>query len=246
MVRINRVGTALALALGCVALAQGANAADMPSLPPTIPVQPVAPVTWLSSGWYLRADIGYRMATGHPESAVPFPNPTDNNFGRGLTTTMGVGIKTAWMRTDVTLDYISPAKYTGSVITPDDTSAKISGAAALFNGYFDLGTWYRLTPYVGGGVGTAYLSVNDYQSTGAPPFLVGGDNSRWNFAWAGMAGVGWSVAPNLILDFGYRYLNLGDIATASGPAGAMTFTNVGGHEVRVGLRWSFDDHREYR
>ena len=218
----SRVAAVIAL-VGIAALSQGARAADMPSLPPpSIPIQPVAPVTWLSTGAsYLRGDIGYRIAT------------------------FGAGIKTSWLRTDLTLDSVSPTQYTGKYVAPGDTTAKVQAVTALFNGYFDLGTWYRLTPYVGGGAGVGHVSIRDFQSTNAPPF-ANGDDDQWKFVWAGMAGVGWAVAPNLSLDLGYRYLNLGDLRTGRDAAGSMTLRNVAGHEIRVGLRWSFDDLREYR
>jgi opacity protein-like surface antigen len=50
----------------------------------------------------------------------------------------------------------------------------------------------------------------------------------------------------MLLDVGYRYLNLGDVHTGTDALGTMTFKNVAGHQVRVGVRWSFDDVREYR
>jgi opacity protein-like surface antigen len=56
-----------------------------------------------------------------------------------------------------------------------------------------------------------------------------------------MAGVGYRLSPNTIVDVGYRYLNFGDVRTAADSFGAMTFKNLAAHEVRVGLRWSFDD-----
>jgi opacity protein-like surface antigen len=243
----TRVAAALAL-LGIAAFSQAASAADMSSLPPpVIPIQPVAPVTWLSTGgWYLRGDIGYRIATiDQAVSTTGFPSPRDNDFSNGLTATFGAGIKTSWLRTDLTLDYISATEYTGRYAVPGDTTAKVQAITALFNGYFDLGTWYRLTPYVGAGGGVGYVSLTDFRSTNAPPF-VNGDNDQWKFVWAGMAGVGWAVAPNLTLDLGYRYLSLGNLRSGSDAAGSMTLRNVAGHEVRVGLRWSFDDLREYR
>lgn len=243
----NRAAAALAL-LGTLACSHAARAADMPSLPPpSIPIQPVAPVSWLSAaGWYLRGDIGYRIATvDEVVTTAPFPMPTSNEFENGLTASVGAGIKTSWLRTDLTLDYLSPTEYKGSYAAPGDTTAKIQAFTALFNGYFDLGTWYRLTPYIGGGAGVGYVSLTDFQSTNAPPF-ANGDSDQWKFAWAGMAGVGWAVAPNLTLDVGYRYLSLGNVRTGSDAAGSMTFKNVAGHEIRVGLRWSFDDLREYR
>jgi hypothetical protein len=33
----------------------------------------------------------------------------------------------------------------------------------------------------------------------------------------------------------------GFITAADAPSGCMTFKNLGGHEVQIGLRWNFDD-----
>ncbi|MGI8526150.1 MAG: outer membrane protein, partial [Pseudolabrys sp.] len=90
------------------------------------------------------------------------------------------------------------------------------------------------------------VRASDYVSAAAPPFTTPNERNQWNFTWAAMAGVGWLVAPNLMLDFGYRYLNFGDVKTSSDAFGATTFKNVAAHEVRVGLRWSFDDYRNIR
>jgi opacity protein-like surface antigen len=244
MVCLSRVAAALTtLVTLCAASAQ---AADMPRLPPAIPVQPVAPVQWLSSGWYLRGDFGYRFgASVRGDSPAPVPDATSNDIGNGFVGGAGFGIKTRWLRTDVTLDYGSPQKYTGTVAAPNDTTAKIQANTALFNGYFDLGTWYRITPYIGGGLGTSYVRVTDYQSTGSPPFGGNTNHDQWTFAWALMAGLGVPVTPNMTVDVGYRYLNVGDASARDTGAGAMIFRNVAGHEVRVGMRWSFDDLREY-
>jgi opacity protein-like surface antigen len=246
MLCLCRVGVAGVVAVSVIASAQ---AADMPGLPPPVTASPPAALlpVWMNSGWYIRGDLGWRSGLiGAVHSAPGFPDPTDNQLGNGFTAGGGVGIKTGIIRTDFTIDYASPLKYTGSVVAPDDTSAKIQSINFLFNGYLDLGTWYRLTPYIGAGAGTALVGLTDYHSTGAPPFAGNANHSQWNFAWAGMAGVAWAIAPYLMVDFGYRYLNVGSARTSSSALGAMKFDNVAGHEVHVGLRWSFDDLREYR
>lgn len=222
-----------------IASATAVMAADMPeNLPP--PPKPVLIVP--NSGWYVRGDLGYYWGqTGSAQSAPGFPNPTDNSLGDGFTGGAGVGYKSEWVRTDLTVDYTAPMKYQGSINSSNDTSAKVTAVTALFNGYLDLGTWYRATPYIGAGAGASYLRTTDYASIGAPPFSGGGANTQWKFAFAAMAGVAYAVAPNLIVDVGYRYLNFGDVTTASDSFGAMTLKNLAAHEVRVGVRWSFDD-----
>jgi opacity protein-like surface antigen len=222
-------------------------AADMPkgypreSLP--MPAAPRVRSFDLNSGWYVRGDLGYgwgrlngaQAATGFP------PDPSSNSLGNAMTGGLGVGIKRDWMRTDLTADYLSDMKYQGTVVAPNDVTAKMSAWSVLLNGYLDLGSWYRVSPYIGGGVGAARVRVSDFQSTATPPFTAGASNSQWNFAWAAMAGVGYAISPNIIADVGYRYLNLGDVKSATDPSGTMTFKNIASHQVRVGLRWSFDD-----
>jgi opacity protein-like surface antigen len=212
----------------------GARAADMPITPPPLPV--------LQYGWYLRGDLGYNWGrVGDAESTAPFLNPTLNELGDSLMVGAGAGIKTQWLRTDVTIDYLLPMKYQGGVAVPGDVTAKIAAASALFNGYLDLGTWYHVTPYVGAGAGAAAMWVCDYSSALTPPFTGDGAHQQWNFAWAAMAGLGVAVAPNLIVDVGYRYIDFGDVETARDAFGGVTFKDVAAHEVRVGVRWSFDD-----
>ena len=227
--------------------AANAQAADMPGQypPPPLPDKPV--YEFIDSGWYLRGDIG--MAWGFLDRAVSAPgfsDPTNSRLGNAITGGLGVGIKSRWMRTDLTLDYLSPMKYTGTVVASGDTTAKIGATTLLFNGYADLGTWGLLTPYVGAGIGAAYVTVSDYASTGAPPFSGNTSNSKINLSYAGMVGVALNISSNLKIDVGYRYLNLGDINTKSDAFGAMTFRNVAAHEARVGLRWSFDEVRSLR
>ena len=237
------------LAAGCVAAQvitamTTAMAADMPKGYPNDPLPlPELPVlrSFEPSGWYVRGDLGYGWGRiDSAQSASGFPNPTSNSLGSAPTAGLGLGIKRGWIRTDVTADYLSDMKYRGTVAAPDDVTAKMSAWSVLLNGYLDLGTWYRVSPYIGAGAGTARVGASDYQSTASPPF-TGGSNAQWNFAWAAMAGGGITVASNLIADVGYRYINLGDAKSATDASGAMTFKNIAAHEVRVGLRWSFDD-----
>lgn len=227
-----------------MAQAATAVAADMPgTLPPPMAYPPATEwrqpqVYNLNSGWYLRGDLGYRRGrlNGAEFGTASFPL-TDSTLGTAFMGGFGVGIKSRWLRTDVTVDYSAPMKYEGTRFAAGDTQAKVSAFTTLFNGYLDLGTWYRATPYIGVGAGAAQMRVTDYNS----PAGVGGANTQWNFAWAGMAGVSYTVAPNMMVDVGYRYLGFGDVDTAPSRALSTTLKNLSAHEVRVGLRWSFDD-----
>ena len=213
-----------------------AMAADMPGLVP--PPDPTATILPSPAAWYLRGDLGYyRGRIDGAQSAPGFASPSSSALGDGLTGGLGLGLTTRWLRTDLTVDYAG-LKYTGTVATPDDTTAKVSAITALINGYLDLGTWYGLTPYVGAGAGMSSLRAYDYASAAAPPFTGGLSHTQLKFAWALMGGVGYAVAPNILVDLGYRYIDFGDVTTASDASGAMILKNLAAHEVRVGVRWS--------
>jgi len=64
-----------------------------------------------------------------------------------------------------------------------------------------------ITPYVGGGVGFASLSITGYQDVNVPNLSVayGQNNTETNFAWAVYAGLSYKVNPSLTLDLSYRY-----------------------------------------
>ena len=196
-----------------------------------------------NSGWYLRGDLGYRLnKVAKAQSASGFTDPSNNKIDSGLMGGIGGGLKSDWFRADVTVDYAAPVKYQGTVVTPGDVTAKVASWTVLANGYFDLGTWYRVTPYVGAGVGGAMVRTSNYTSTVSPPFTTtGATNSQWNLAWAAMAGIAVAISPNMMIDAGYRYLSLGDAKSVSDPNGAMTLKNITAHEVRVGVRWNFED-----
>ena len=106
------------------------------------------------------------------------------------------------------------------------------------NGYADLGTWWGFTPYVGAGLGGAYLTMSNYETT--PALLTTTpSNSRWNLAWAAMAGVSYQISHNVLLDLGYRHVELGSI-TGGPSANPLTLRHFGGDEIRLGVRMMLD------
>jgi opacity protein-like surface antigen len=222
-----------------------AMAADMPgTLPPPAdyPVTPYRHPTFidLNRGWYLRADFGANIGEiGGAEVGPGAVEAGNTKLGNGYMGGIGVGVKSDWLRTDVTLDYSAPMEFQGSTYTTADVSADVSAFSALFNGYLDLGTWYRTTPYLGAGAGLANVHVSNYRSAVAPT-VTGGTHDEWNFAWAVMGGLGVAISPNLLMDVGYRYIDFGDVTTGDS-AGSTLLKNISAHEIRVGVRWSFDD-----
>lgn len=213
-------------------------------------------------GWYLRGDIGY---------ANQYVDKLDNalydsydsvdtvykDFDGAPFLAAGIGYRWAsWFRTDVTGEYRSRSDFTGldigtigGVQIPDNYTAQKSEWLALVNAYIDLGTWHGITPFIGGGVGAANITIHDFTDVGVTVDSVafGKDHSEWNLAWALYAGLGFEVTDALTLELAYRYLDMGDAQSGNlvGYDGTdaidnpMEFKGITSHDLKLGLRYAF-------
>ena len=129
----------------------------------------------------------------------------------------------------------------------DKYTASVRSTVVLANGYVDLGTWYNLTPYVGAGIGAAYHTFSGITDQGnSSGFGIGKSASKTNLAWALMTGVAYSVTPNLKLEVGYRYLNMGTLNSSPitcnvTAAGSCHFEvqhfKLASSDIHIGMRW---------
>jgi opacity protein-like surface antigen len=253
-------------------LSSVAFAADMAIAPP--PMYGPPPVTDFG-GWYLRGDIGM---TNQSLKSLNNPDPNAVLFtsvGMGFDSSMlfdlGVGYQfNNWFRGDVTAQWRGRSNFHGSQFTNafagsalvDNYSGSKSEAVFLANGYFDLGTWWCVTPFIGGGVGASYNRISGFRDDGfgstvgvaRPPSVVyAADAGKWNFAWALHTGLAYKVTPNVTVELGYSYMNLGDATTGvnanfAGTATAQfpwTMRDITSHDVTLGVRWNLESPPVY-
>jgi opacity protein-like surface antigen len=227
------------LAAIAVLTTSAAHAADMPGYPPEPLAFPHgAPALIEYSGWYLRGDLGYRFQN-FSTAADLVNNYTNTSMQNPFVVGVGAGYKFEWIRFDVTGDYGGPSTFNGATASGANTvAAKIDTYTVMFNGYLDLGTWYGLTPYVGAGIGKAEVQVYNFAPTPPPANLISAFH-HWNTAWSAMAGVSYNLTYDLLIDVGYRHVDMGDINGGSG-TNLFTINKVTGDEIRVGLRYFFD------
>jgi outer membrane protein OmpA-like peptidoglycan-associated protein len=100
--------------------------------------------------------------------------------------------------------------------------------SALVNGFYDINTGTRFTPYIGAGIGAA----NVHASLGG--VYSGSDTT---LAYQGVGGVAYALTPNLSLTADYRYVATTDASFNSG--GARWNVENANHVVTAGLRWTF-------
>jgi len=226
------------ICIGAAALiGTSAYAAD---LPPPMVYQPPAVVA-VTSGWYLRGDVGVGVQNFTQLNLEPtFNLPSTfmvNEHDIQDTTIAGFGIGyelNNWLRFDVTGEYRTQAAFkaitsfnqgtcvvigvTGTCF--DNFSGNFSSAVFMANAYIDLGTWWCITPFIGAGVGTAWDRVTGVMDIGPlPPGTIGfgftqNDASSWNLAWNVQAGLTYNVSNNLKIDFSWRFLSMGSPQSA--------------------------------
>jgi opacity protein-like surface antigen len=250
------------------ALALPAAAADydppifMERAPEYVPVE-------IGSGWYLRGDVGYSLSTSAPDAFTyrtfdPLLSTyTTNDFATASLSddfSFGGGVGyhfSDWLRADATLERIQTEFRGTRTDFPEDDQSTVDSASMraysmMLNGYVDLGTVAKVTPYAGAGVGYSYVKWSDLSSTvddGLGGFSTASNpavGGNWRFTYALMAGLAYDVTDKMKIDLGYKYRHIDggdmfgwDAAVDPGATGAQG--RDGGltqHEIKVGLRYS--------
>lgn len=255
------------VAVMAAGMAVPALAADLYE-PPIVEAPPPVIQDVQYGGWYIRGDLGYHKSKfqgadyvtygvdncGPCGEAVAVPGSKSFDSGKlkgGFSFGGGVGYKISpYLRTDFTADYWSKSDFRGQTSDANFVSVDTSQFSALLllaNAYVDLGTWNRITPYVGAGIGGAFVKWDDLRNTfeGVDDRHTGAKN--WRFAYALSAGASYCLTNNLDLDVGYRFthINGGKMfnytgSSAGGPGAGPGFDKgINSHEVRGGLRYSF-------
>jgi opacity protein-like surface antigen len=252
-------------------LSSMAFAADLAIAPPPMSYGP-PPAEF--GGWYLRGDIGMtnqRVRKLDSNTAVAFPANTDVGLGFDSSPLfdLGVGYRfNNWFRADFTGQYRGRANFHGNdtlIFTPtsfqsDNFSGSKSEAVFMANAYFDLGTWWCVTPFVGFGVGTSYNMISSFRDDNVQ--INGGltngsvtnfaNNGTWNFAWAAHAGLAYKVTPGVTLEFSYSYLDLGSARPGAftkfdgttGPS-SIVLKNITSNDLKFGVRWNLESPPVY-
>lgn len=265
MIRTVQAGFAVAALTLAASFAVPATAADLGGMGRgSIKDDMVAPTRSMAGPCYFRAGVGYSgseapsmrwtafQAPGIPlDESVVRRNMDDTWLGE---VGVGCGSGSRGFRYEMMLGYhgqrgvsgLTAPFTSGGVIASRPITSAITSYTGMVNGYFDLGNWRGVVPYVGAGVGLAYHQMDEYAypTQGALPYRVTGDNDL-TLAWSLMAGVAYQVSDRAILDFGYRYLDMGRAATSrteqnfSFTPSRLSLDDITAHEFKVGLRYHF-------
>lgn len=177
----------------------------------------------------------------------------DNGFGFGLAVGNDFSLYSGYpIRMEFEYVYHGEGKFdSGNSVIYNNTATHIASQSFdikahtfMINGFYDIDLGAIVTPYVGGGLGLAYLS-SDYSSkshrSDQDTVHVKTSNNDWSFAWNLGAGASFAIDDQVALDVGYRYYDMGDaepgMINASGYRGSPK-VDLTSHELSVGLRFS--------
>lgn len=175
---------------------------------------------------------------------TPFSDRVE--FDPGINIGGAVGYDFGYVRLEGELSYKYSEMKSITETVPEpvsflDVDGNLGVFAGMVNLFIDLHNNSPITPYFGGGVGFAALSLSDTFGinplTGAGPVVYVGDDDAV-FAYQAGAGIGIALNRQLTLDLGYRYFG-----TSTARFGAdlpiTTDMKFESHNAIVGIRVKF-------
>ena len=190
-----------------------------------------------NTGFYVEGNLGYAFPDTIDASAGGIDGEVELDdafvFGSAL------GYRWPWVRLDLNGSY---HKFDTDEVEAQGLSVSGNGDATavvgLFNVYLDPDLGVPVRPYLGGGVGGAYVELDTGDDA---PLSV--DDEAGAVAWNLAAGLSYDVMEHVTLSAGYRYLRLEGTDFSASIAGVDTgdvdVDDVTSPEVLIGLRYTF-------
>jgi opacity protein-like surface antigen len=154
--------------------------------------------------WVQDADSSYK-----DPAFADFNNTTEFDLGFNVAATAGFDFGPARLEGEIAYrqNDIDKIEFAGFLVPPPATfGGDVSSLSFMANGFWDIPTGSPATPYLGGGIGVANVSANDFKING--DLLVDDDDTV--FAYQLGAGIAFELNPNMALDLGYRFFATAD------------------------------------
>ncbi|MGB5215608.1 MAG: outer membrane beta-barrel protein [Anderseniella sp.] len=164
------------------------------------------PAPVYTGGWYFSAFGGANWLDKTTfDIGVPVRNSYDTGyvFGGAVGYDFGQAMGPLGMRIEGELSYRSNSVKSHSIdggAPISDAQGKTTAFAGMANILFDLNTGMPFSIYGGGGIGAAKVSFDGHGVFGDPAVM---DDDKTVFAWQAIAGMGYEITPDIVLDLQY-------------------------------------------
>lgn len=183
------------------------------------------PDTFRDNGWYV--SIGPNLVFGYPvdiasDGTVPittaplFPGgpaivtdipidiSLDTDTGFGINGAAGYRFDDARVELEVAYTNNDVNGVTVNNLAEIPLDGGIESAQVMVNGYYDIPTNSRFSPYIGGGVGVATLTANDVETNIPGLGALALDDTGASFVFQAKAGVAYAINDQASAFVGYR------------------------------------------
>lgn len=191
------------------------------------------------NGPYVQGNLGLSIVQDSEISGGGLT--ADVDFDNGFTFGGGVGYRFAPFRVQADLSYresdVESVDFGALGVL--DGAGDVSVFTPMLNAFYDIDLGGRIVPFIGGGIGFAFVDVDSDNS--ATLVVNDSDNA---FAWNAIGGASFGITDNVAIVGFYRYLQSGDFdLDASVPAlalaGSLEADGISAHEINLGVRVSF-------
>ena len=205
---------------------------------------PVAAESWFKDSYYVGVGVKGGLAllddASNDGEAITFDSEYDaglgvsGTFGYSFTRSLRAEAEVAGRVNDADSfdferDQLTAASFSGETEAEGD----VQSIAFMLNGYYDLDTGSRWMPYVGVGVGAAYVEAE--LATGGQGIV---DDDDVVFAYQAMIGVAYQTTAFSAIGLGYRYFATDD-PDLEAPNGTTFSSEYSSHNIELELRLKF-------
>ena len=193
-----------------------------------------------TNGWYVGAQTGFNYVPKMSDGINGVDVESKFDPGVGILGQVGYGF--GQIRLEGELGY----RY-NKTDTVEMLNQRVSGSGSarattmMLNALYDFNTGTPWTPYIGAGVGGAYVNMNSVRARDNTFATV--DDSDLVFAYQGIAGVSYDFTNNLAIKADYRYLGTQsgkfDVTDNAGNSGTLE-DNYTSHSLMVGFTYKFN------
>lgn len=162
------------------------------------------------------------------------------DFGTSTLLGLGAGLAlTPWLRAEVDVEVRPNMAFDGNANflragSDQPVSGTLNQADVMGFAYIDplaaMGVQSRLQPFLGLGLGVSRNEIGrmtyDFPELTQPRYAIMPGGTRYDFAWAASAGVGYRVSDGITLELAYRYSDLGTVETDVGNLYNVTSTSA--------------------
>ncbi|MEM9803986.1 MAG: P44/Msp2 family outer membrane protein [Cyanobacteria bacterium P01_D01_bin.56] len=169
---------------------------------------------------------------------IPIDISLDTETGFGINGAAGYRFDDARVELEVAYTNNNVDGVTVNNLAEVPLDGDIESAQLMVNGYYDIPTESRFSPYIGGGVGVATLTANDVEANIPGIGNLALDDTGASFVFQVKAGVGYEISDQASAFLGYRLHGLpGQNFEAFGADFDADTVLI--HSVQLGARYEF-------